>query len=196
QLVPLELIYHHQGKKAKLNHLEQNRLSDYIGAMNVVMFAPEDLSLVKGSPQVRRRFIDMELGQIEQMYVYHLAQYQKILKQRNHVLKQLQNQTSDTTDLHVLTEQLVQYATVILIKRYFFLDLLKEWALPIHKEISRGLEQLRIEYQPSVNVAADDSKEQIIEKLHQAYKKNEANELYRGTTLVGPHRDDLQLFIN
>src|SRR5699024_7730404 len=81
-------------------------------------------------------------------------------------------------------------------KRYFFLDLLKEWALPIHKEISRGLEQLRIEYQPSVNVAADDSKEQIIENLHQAYKKNEANELYRGTTLVGPHRDDLQLFIN
>ncbi|HLQ96476.1 MAG TPA: DNA replication/repair protein RecF [Pseudogracilibacillus sp.] len=196
QLVPLELVYHHQGKKAKINHLEQSRLSEYIGHMNVVMFAPEDLSLVKGSPQVRRRFIDMELGQIEPMYVYHLTQYQKILKQRNHVLKQLQQRETDPAVLHVLTEQLVQHAAVILKKRYFFLDLLKEWALPIHKEISRGLEELDIEYQPSVHVTAEDSKEQIIEKMTAAYEKNETNERYRGTTLIGPHRDDLQLFIN
>lgn len=196
QLVPLELVYHHQGKKAKINHLEQSRLSEYIGHMNVVMFAPEDLSLVKGSPQIRRRFIDMELGQIEPMYVYHLTQYQKILKQRNHVLKQLQQRETDPAVLHVLTEQLVQHAAVILKKRYFFLDLLKKWALPIHKEISRGLEELDIEYQPSIHVTAEDSKEQIIEKMTAAYEKNEANERYRGTTLIGPHRDDLQLFIN
>src|SRR5690625_5052671 len=106
QQIPLELIFHKTGKKAKLNRLEQKKLSEYIGALNVVMFAPEDLSLVKGSPQVRRRFIDMELGQIEPMYLYHLGQYQKILKQRNHLLKQLQHQTQpDTALLHVLTEQ-------------------------------------------------------------------------------------------
>lgn len=57
--------------------MEQKRLSDYIGALNVVMFAPEDLNLVKGSPQVRRRFIDMEIGQIQPRYIYHLGQYQK-----------------------------------------------------------------------------------------------------------------------
>src|SRR5699024_4362889 len=107
QSIPLELIYHAQGKKAKVNHLEQKRLSEYIGVMNVVMSAPEDLALVKGSPQIRRRFMDMELGQIEPMYVYHLGQYQKILKQRNHLLKQLQNQQADATVLHVLTEQLI-----------------------------------------------------------------------------------------
>ncbi len=87
---PLEISITNKGKKAKLNHLEQKRLSDYIGALNIVMFAPEDLNLVKGSPQIRRRFIDMEIGQIQPVYIYHLGQYIKILKQRNHLLKQLQ----------------------------------------------------------------------------------------------------------
>lgn len=194
--IPLELIYHAQGKKAKINHLEQQRLSEYIGEMNVVMFAPEDLALVKGSPQVRRRFIDMELGQIEPMYLYHLGQYQKVLKQRNHLLKQLQRQQSDPAFLHVLTDQLIQHAAVILKKRFFFLDLLQKWAVPIHAEISRGLETLSITYQPTVEVSEDDAKEKIVEKLENAYHKNEQNEIYRGTTLVGPHRDDLHFFIN
>src|SRR5690625_4400046 len=74
QTIPLEIIFHRQGKKAKKNNLEQKKLSNYIGTMNVVMFAPEDLQLIKGSPQYRRRFIDRELGQIEPMYIYHLMQ--------------------------------------------------------------------------------------------------------------------------
>src|SRR5699024_4972326 len=82
QTIPLEIILSTKGKKAKLNRIEQRKLSDYIGALNVVMFAPEHLSLVKGPPQTRRRFIDMELGQIQPTYIYHLGQYQKILKQR------------------------------------------------------------------------------------------------------------------
>ena len=118
QQIPLELIFHKDGKKAKVNRLEQERLSEYIGNLNVVMFAPEDLSLVKGSPQVRRRFIDMELGQIEPVYIYHLGQYQRILKQRNHMLKQLQMERDpDTTFLSILTEQLISHAAIILKKR-------------------------------------------------------------------------------
>ena len=66
--LPLELIISKKGKKAKCNHIEQKKLSQYVGNMNVVMFAPEDLNLVKGSPQVRRRFIDMEIGQISPVY--------------------------------------------------------------------------------------------------------------------------------
>ncbi len=80
QSMPLEITISSKGKKAKWNRLEQKRLSDYIGALNVVMFAPEDLTLVKGSPQNRRRFIDMELGQIQPTYIYHLGQYQKNTK--------------------------------------------------------------------------------------------------------------------
>src|SRR5690625_1656497 len=79
--IPLEIIITRKGKKAKLNRLEQKRLSDYIGAFNVIIFAPEDLTLVKGPPQVRRRFIDIELGQIQPSYIYHLGRYQNVLKQ-------------------------------------------------------------------------------------------------------------------
>src|SRR5699024_7364707 len=108
---PLEVIFSTKGKKAKLNRIEQQRLSDYIGTLNIVMFAPEDLTLVKGSPQIRRRFIDMELGQIQPKYVFHLAQYQKILKQRNHLLKQMQyKKTQEDVMLQVLTDQLIVHA--------------------------------------------------------------------------------------
>lgn len=197
QTVPLELIFHKTGKKAKLNHLEQKRLSEYIGAMNVVMFAPEDLALVKGSPQVRRRFIDMELGQIEPLYIYHLGQYQKLLKQRNHMLKQLQyDKGSDITFLHILTEQLIKHAAIILKRRFDFLKLLRTWAQPIHYQISRELEDLQIVYDSSVEVLEDDDEEKLEVKYAEAFQKSEPNELKRGTTLVGPHRDDLIFYIN
>ena len=91
--LPLELTLSKKGKKAKVNHLEQKKLSNYIGQLNVVMFAPEDLYLVKGSPQVRRRFLDMEIGQISPVYLHDLLQFQKILKQRNHILKQNQGKS-------------------------------------------------------------------------------------------------------
>src|SRR5690606_4282788 len=131
--IPLEIVISNKGKRAKVNHLEQRRLSDYIGALNIVMFSPEDLSLVKGSPQIRRRFIDMEIGQIQPIYLYHLAQYVKILKQRNHVLKQLQiRKTSDQTLLQVLTDQLIEHASIIVERRFIFLERLNKWANEIH----------------------------------------------------------------
>src|SRR5699024_1629157 len=148
-----------------------------------------DLMLIKGGPQQRRRFMDMELGQIEPMYVYHLSKYQKILKQRNQYLKQIDFKATDTAFLDVLTDQLIQHSVYIFKKRFFFLKLLKTWAIPIHKKISRGLEDLEITYESKVNINEDDDDATIQEKLIQAFKKQEKNELYRGTTLVGPHRD-------
>ncbi len=127
---PLEIILSAKGKKAKLNHLEQKRLSDYIGALNVVMFAPEHLSLVKGPPQIRRRFIDMELGQIQPRYIYHLGQYQKTLRQRNHLLKQMQRrEKQDPTMLEVLTDQLIQHAATLLERRFIFFGIAPEMGL-------------------------------------------------------------------
>ena len=76
--MPLEILLTKKGRKTKVNHIEQKKLSSYIGQMNVILFAPEDLSLVKGSPQLRRRFLDMEIGQINPIYLYDLVQYQKL----------------------------------------------------------------------------------------------------------------------
>src|SRR5699024_3861734 len=126
QSIPLEIIISSKGKKAKLNHLEQKRLSDYIGVLNVVMFAPQDLTLVKGSPQVRRRFIAMEIGHIQPAYIYHLGEYQKLLNRRKYLLKQIRRQSqSDLTSLNVLTEQLITHATPILKRRFHFIKLLR-----------------------------------------------------------------------
>ncbi|AJO25026.1 DNA replication/repair protein RecF [Weizmannia coagulans] len=195
--VPLELTISKKGKKAKYNHIEQKKLSRYIGNMNVVMFAPEDLNLVKGSPQVRRRFIDMEIGQISPVYLYDMSRFQKILQQRNHYLKQLQmKKQTDQTMLDILTEQLIEQAAKIVMRRFEFVRMLEEWARPIHHSISRGLEQLEIQYKPSVNVSEELNWSKMIKSYENKFAEIREREIDRGVTMAGPHRDDLAFVVN
>ncbi|PYZ96264.1 DNA replication/repair protein RecF [Alteribacter lacisalsi] len=194
----MEVVFSEKGKKVKLNHLEKKRLSDYIGTCNIVMFAPEDLNLVKGSPQVRRRFLDMELGQINNVYLYHLARFHKILKQRNQLLKNLQKSRKDydETMLDVMTDQLIDSAVEVVSKRFSFLSRLQVWAEDIHKEISRGLERLEIRYIPSCNVSEQMDLSTMKDRMKEAFSRTGDREIYRGTTLIGPHRDDLRFDVN
>ncbi len=195
--LPLELILSKKGKKAKSNHLEQSKLSQYVGNMNVVMFAPEDLHLVKGSPQVRRRFIDMEIGQVSPVYLHDISLYQKILQQRNHYLKQLQTRKQkDQTMLDVLTEQFIEMAVKITKKRFEFVQLLESWAKPIHSGISRNLETLEIVYKPSLDVSDNQEWSKMVDIYEQKFDDIREREIDRGVTLVGPHRDDLQFIVN
>lgn len=195
--VPIEMQFHAKGKNAKLNHLEQKRLSDYIGAFNIVMFAPEDLNLVKGSPQVRRRFIDMEIGQVKPIYIHHLNQYQKILKQRNHYLKDLQRRkTKDLTMLGVLTDQLIEHAAAIVLKRFEFIDLLIHFAKPIHSGITQNKEVLSIDYELTIPATKEMSKAEIKSIFEETFTRHQEKEIDRGSTLYGPHRDDLIFYVN
>ncbi|WP_210367582.1 DNA replication/repair protein RecF [Bacillus sp. REN3] len=195
--LPMQLVISKKGKRARVNHLEQRKLSQYVGNMNVVMFAPEDLHLVKGSPQVRRRFIDMEIGQVSPVYLHEMSQYNKILQQRNHYLKQLQiKKSTDMTMLEILTEQFIQSAAKIVEKRFEFLKLLEKWALPIHQGISRGLESLEIVYKPSADVSEGDDLSKMIAVYEEKFAKVKNREIDRGTSMFGPHRDDLQFFVN
>ncbi|MBN8194561.1 DNA replication/repair protein RecF [Bacillus sp. NTK074B] len=195
--LPMELVLSKKGKKAKSNHLEQSKLSQYVGNMNVVMFAPEDLHLVKGSPQVRRRFIDMEIGQVSPVYLHDISLYQKILQQRNHYLKQLQTRKQkDQTMLDVLTEQFIEMAVKITKKRFEFVRLLESWAKPIHSGISRNLETLEIVYKPSLDVSDNQEWSKMVDIYEQKFNDIREREIDRGVTLVGPHRDDLQFIVN
>lgn len=195
--LPLQLVISKKGKKAKCNHIEQQKLSQYVGNMNVVMFAPEDLNLVKGSPQGRRRFIDMEIGQVSPIYLHDMSQYQKILQQRNHFLKMMQlKKQTDQTMLEILTEQFIQMAVKIMAKRFEFLRLLQNWAKPIHQGISRGLESLEIQYKPSVEVLEGQDLSKMVVSFEEKFGKVRNREIERGTTLFGPHRDDLLFFVN
>lgn len=196
--VPLEIVFSKKGKKVKVNHLEQRKLSQYVGACNVVMFAPEDLNLVKGSPSGRRRFIDMEIGQIQPVYIHDLTQYQKVLQQRNALLKERhkRNQASDAM-LDILTEQLIDLAAQIVFRRFHFIALLRTWAAPIHAGISRGLEELTLIYKSHVSQV---SEEMDVSKLKEIYgnvfEEAREREWDRGMTLFGPHRDDLLFQVN
>src|SRR5574342_199348 len=195
--LPMQLVISKKGKKAKCNHIEQQRLSQYVGNLNVVMFAPEDLNIVKGSPQVRRRFIDMEIGQVSPIYLHDMSQYQKILQQRNHYLKMMQiKKQTDQTMLEILTEQFIQMAVKIVTKRFEFLRLLEKWAKPIHQGISRGLENLEITYKPSVEVLEEQDLSKMIACFEEKFAKVRTREIERGTSLFGPHRDDLIFTVN
>lgn len=195
--VPLELMISKKGKKAKFNHIEQQKLSRYVGNMNVVMFAPEDLHLVKGSPQVRRRFIDMEIGQVSPIYLHDMSQFQKILQQRNNYLKQLQTKKQhDLTFLQVLTDQYMDVAIKVIKKRFEFIRMLEEWAKPIHSGISRGLESLEIQYKPSIEVSEDTDWSKMIGVFEEKFHTLQQREIDRGITLIGPHRDEIIFFVN
>ncbi len=195
--LPLEIIISKKGKIAKCNHLEQRRLSQYVGNMNVVLFAPEDLNIVKGSPLVRRRFLDMEIGQISPVYLYEISQYQKILRQRNQYLKMLQGKRqADGHLLEIYTEQLIQLAAKVVRRRFEFLQSLEKWATDIHSSITSGKERLTIRYCSSADVSEEDDLTTMINKYQEKFEKGKNKEIERGSTLYGPHRDDLIFCVN
>lgn len=196
-VTPLEINLSSKGKNAKVNHLEQSRLSQYVGQLNVILFAPEDLSIVKGSPAVRRKFIDMEFGQMSSKYLYNSAQYRSVLKQRNQYIKQLQfNPKGDQVYLDVLSDQLAAHGAEIIFQRIQFLKKLEKWSQEVHKEISQGKEKLSFQYVSPISSDQVDTTEKIYAALQALFQKQREKELQQGKTLVGPHLDDVRFMVN
>ena len=176
----LEMILSKDGKKVRHNQIEYRRLSDYVGIINIVMFAPEDLNLVKGGPSERRRFLDMEIGQLNRHYVYHLSQYRKLLKERNEQLKIMQrNPSRDDPLLDILTDQMQHYITRITRERKRFVETLDRTVRSIYHMLSGEKDPVSIRYQPSV-----------IDGIKAAYDKKRRFDIQSGSTSLGPHRDD------
>ncbi|MDM8213987.1 DNA replication/repair protein RecF [Enterococcus hirae] len=198
QKYQLEVLLTKKGRKVKVNHLEQRRLSDYIGHLNVILFSPEDLSLIKGGPANRRRFLDMEIGQTDVRYLYESVQYQKILRQRNHFLKQAQaGKKADLLFLDVLSEQLAVAGAVMVVRRLAFLQQLGTLAEQIHTKVTGQKEELAFAYQSSLGEALTGADQEAIKgMLLTQLKEKTSAELIRGTTLAGPHRDDFLFLIN
>ncbi|WP_069999900.1 DNA replication/repair protein RecF [Cellulosilyticum sp. I15G10I2] len=174
-----------KSKAAAINKMPIHRLGELFGCINIVMFSPEDLQLVKSSPKERRRFIDIELCQIDKLYYHALKQYHKVLKQRNLALKQyLKNKDMSIIDIWDI--QLEEYAKEIIKKRSEFIQELNIIAKRIHEDISGGKENLEVVYEPSIN--SDEFQSKML-------KFREKDILYQ-TTSIGPHRDDLNFLIN
>lgn len=193
----LEIDIGKHGKKAKINHLEKARLSEYLGQLNVILFAPEDLALVKGAPMIRRRFIDMEFGQISPKYLHDLTQYRSVLRQRNRYLKQLQtHEAQDKLYLEVLSEQLAAIGGAIIKQRLQFLNELEKYAQILHHDITQKKETLTFEYISTVKFQSAMTEMELSRALMDTYQEHQSKEIFQGTTLYGPHRDDVRFLIN
>ncbi|WP_124057756.1 DNA replication/repair protein RecF [Vaginisenegalia massiliensis] len=195
---PLELILTNKGKKAKYNHLEQAKLSHFIGKLNVILFAPEDMQLIKGSPAFRRKFLDSELGQSHPVYLNELLEYNRILKQRNTYLKQYSHSNQfDNVYFSILTQQLIDRAVSIVRYRSNFVTSLNQLAQPIHQALSNERDQLGMMYLASSSHLDYQVDEAELKSQFQAlFECSFIREKDQATTLYGPHRDDLGLYIN
>ncbi len=175
------------GKKGiALNGITVKKLGDLLGQIYVIIFSPEDLQLIKSGPSERRRFIDMEMCQLSKVYYYDLQQYHKVLKQRNNLLKNIQKNSNIKDTLFVWDCQLVTYAKKLISEREIFIEKISKIAADIHNNITGGIEKLEIKYVPNV------SKDDIEVKL----KNHIDRDIFMGSTSVGPHKDDLNFFIN
>jgi len=188
--IHLSLSITKKGKNAKYNNIPMTKLSTYVGNLKTVFFAPEDLELVKGSPTIRRRFLNMEIGQIDPLYLHHLTSYNKILKQRNELLKNYIESDSNQLMLEVLTEQLVPHLIYLLKKRIWFLKTLEMHAKKVHDFITESKEDISFRYINSMRI--DEITENVLmEKFESLY----SNDKRMRTTTVGVHRDDFSIYL-
>ncbi|BCJ92435.1 DNA replication and repair protein RecF [Anaerocolumna cellulosilytica] len=171
-------------KGVAINGIPIKKTSELFGIVNIVFFSPEDLSIIKNGPAERRRFIDLELCQIDKVYLYNLANYNKIITQRNNLLKQISFNRKLLDTLSIWDMQLVEYGTKIMERRDSFISQLNEIVYEIHKKLSGNKEHLRIQYEP--NVAVKDFKS----KLENTLERDIATKM----TNYGPHRDDISFF--
>ena len=173
-------------KGVAINQMPIRKASELFGILNIVFFSPEDLNLIKNGPAERRKFMDMELCQIDKIYMADLARYHKILMQRNHLLKDISFRPDLLDTLSMWDTQLVTYGKSIIRKRKEFVDKLNQMIGSIHHKISGGKETLVLNYEPSIDdIFFED-------ELNQARSKD----LKLTQTTVGPHRDDMLFTID
>lgn len=170
-----------QPKGIAINGVPIKKAGDLFGILNIVFFSPEDLNIIKDGPSMRRKFINMELCQLNKIYFQSLANYNKILKQRNFLLKDIPYNNSLRDTLDIWDIQLVEHGKNIIKERKKFIDKINKIVKEIHSNLSGNSEELEVLYEP--NVEYYDFEELMM--------KNKENDIYRKTTGIGPHKDDI-----
>ena len=187
----LEIEITKEGKIVKLNNKRFNCLAEYVSNLKVVTFTPNDLELIKGSPNIRRNLLNIELSQLSSLYLTTYNQYNKLLKTRNEYLKLLfTNGIADKNYFDILTNKLIEKAIVVYKLSYQYLERINADIDKIFKNIT-GQNGIRILYKP--NIHFDKYEDDVIKtKMTEIYKINYQRELHLGMTIFGPHRDDFQ----
>ena len=161
------------------------KAAELLGLLNVVFFSPEDLSIIKNGPAERRRFVDMELCQLDQFYLYNLNHYNKIVNQRNKLLKDMYFNPSLRDTLNIWDSQLISFGSKIIERRKLFVEQLNDIIYDIHKKLSGGREELLIKYEPDV----------MIEDYEKSLMEGQERDIKLKQTGTGPHRDDFSFIV-
>ena len=174
-------------KQISINGVKIKKLSELLGNINIVLFTPDDINILKDGPSNRRRFLDMLIGQLKPNYVYNLNMYLKTIEQRNNYLRQIREENKPEEMLEIWDEKLTEYGNIIYNYRKQFMDLIAEKINEIHKKITEDKENIKIEYTSNC-----DSKEEYLKLLKQRRKLD----IIKGFTTKGVHRDDFVIYIN
>jgi len=186
----------HASKTVRLNGLAR-RLSEAVGRLAAVLFTAHDMDMVVGPPSLRRRYLDIAISQVEGVYLRGLQRYAKVLLQRNHLLKRLQDGSARREELRFWDEQLVQEGSAIVGARALAVSNLAPMAAAAHADLSDGREQLSLVYQPHLGSAVDGqqaaslARQELADAFAQELARWSEREVRAGTTILGPHRDDL-----
>lgn len=190
----LEIIINKKKKTLFLNKNEIKKVSEFIGILNVVMMAPEDVNIIKGSPSERRNLLNIELSKLSKEYIIKYNEYSKLLKMRNDYLKLLMtNSIADSRYLDVINEKLIERAIYIYKERKRIIDEINCYLIDIYKDIS-NIDNLLIKYIPNFEITEFDDESLRKKMKHQFYKYSK-KEIMLGITLYGPHRDDFEFTI-
>lgn len=185
----LKVICNGSKRQVQLNHSICRSFLEVFGLIKGVVLYPEDYSLISGAPSLRRRYLDLQIAQSSPLYLQHLSRYQNALKQRNAALKIKHSKT-----LHIWEEALALHGSHIILERIKTCLQLNDIADEVLQQISGKKEHLQLSYLTSCPL--DLSQAEIQENLLKLYKSQQRKELLYGTTLVGPHKDDLDICIN
>jgi len=189
----IEIVVAKDKKGVKVNGVSIKSMQELLGNLNVVIFSPEDLKLVKDGPKERRSFIDKEISQIMPRYYSLLTNYNKILHQRNTVLKSYR---IDENLLDVYDETMSTYASEIYIIRNRFIEKLSEISRKIHKNLTMDKENLTIIYKNQVELESGQDASQVRLNLLEKLKESRQGDMITRATKVGPNKDDMKIFIN
>lgn len=173
-------------KGVAIDGIPIRRSTELFGLINIIMFSPEDLSVVKNGPGERRRFMDMEICQLSRIYYSNLLKFNKVLDQRNSILKQLSFKPGMVDILDTWDDQLIDVGSSIVKERENFINMMNEIIKDIHKNLTSEKENIELRYEPNVTV----------DRFREVLKDKRQLDIKNCVTMTGPQRDDFGIFIN
>ena len=181
----LEIVMNSKGKRVSINKIVSKKVSDYISNMSVVLFSPDDLELVKDSPSIRRKFLNIEIGQLDNKYLYYLNDYNELLKTRNEYLKTINIDKYDKNYIDIINKQLCDKASYIYKYRKDYINNLNKYLSKISKDLCD--KEIKLKY-----ISNTENSDELLIKLSENLKR----EIILGSTLYGPHKDDFEIYID